>query len=102
NEGAAGAVAAQVDAAGIDVLLLCEVVGRGNDIIHLAEEALLDARVVVAATERGEHHDDPGLAEGAGGLVVTRGAFLPASLVDGVAVPTGDPDDGGVLFPVIR
>ena len=58
--------------------------------------------IFVAAAEGREHHYDARLAEGAGGLVVVGRGLLPDFVADGIAIAAGDPNDRGVLFPILR
>src|SRR5262249_6398513 len=71
----------------------------GHHVVDLAVEPFAPTRVVVAATKRGEHRDNPGLAVGGGTLVIGSGLLGP-HLADRVTVAAGDPDDRRVLRAV--
>ncbi len=100
GEGAAGAVAAEVDAGGINVGLLLEPGEGGEDVVCFSEEAFFEAGVGIAAAEGGEEHEEAGLAEGAGGLIVFGIAGREDVGGDAVAEAADEPDDGGVLVAV--
>ncbi len=76
-----------------------KIVRGGDDVVHLAEETLALAGVIVTTTQRREHHDDSGFAVGGRGLVIFPGGTLP-ELVNGVAISAGDPDDGRMLAAI--
>jgi len=102
RQGPARAVASQVDARGVDGLLLRKEVGSGEDVVDLAEEGLLHARITAASAQRGVHREDLCLAERARRLVVVRRSIGPAAVVDGVRVAAGDPHDGRALPAICR
>src|SRR5690606_22118474 len=97
---AAGAVAAKVNAVGVDKRLSGEELGGSNDIVNFAEEAFFSARVHVAAAQRGKHHDDSSLAICGCRLVVIGRRWRP-DIADGIAIASGNPDDRGVLLAVV-
>jgi len=92
---------AQIDSIGINVVLAREKAGCGDHVVHLTQKSFVQARVVVAAPERREHHEDARLPVGRRVLVIVARHGVP-DLADRVAVAAGDPDDGWMLLPIAR
>jgi hypothetical protein len=92
RQGPARAVATEIDPGRVDVGLRRKVVGGGEHVVNLAEEPLTPTRVIVAASERGDHQHNPGHSIRGGGLVVAAyGVIGPqfAEVADQVGLSPG-------------
>jgi len=96
----AGAVPAEVDARRVDVRALAQIVDGREHVIDLAEKVFTVAGIVVAAAQRGQHLDEPRLAECARALVVRSRRRRPGGVVDSPIEASLNPDDGGSLLAV--
>src|SRR6185436_14327963 len=95
----ASAMTAKVNAAGLNELLAAQILCCREHVLHLPKETLPGARVVVSSSKRRKHHDDAGLAECGGRLIITGRRFLP-NLADRVAIASRNPNDGRMLLAV--